>query len=221
MRTAITAPDILHALALTFVNPSLQIIVALLGPAALLALQIYFRTRRKAIARDADAAFESDPRLASAWRDLERESIILFETYSRGRSRHQFRVNRKSDWRFDQRRHAAADANRDVDALFARFYEAQHLARRRFAIWKWSVAGARATDTGALAYVTALLILLLTIGNAAFAISGAIALGTLALVWIGYAPLLTPGDRHRIVTADITWETLAHTYEASELHTES
>jgi hypothetical protein len=214
MRTDITAPDILHALALTFANPPVQIFVALLGPATSLALQIYFRTRGKPVAREADAAFESDPRLASAWRDLEREYTTLFETYSRGRSRDRFRVNRKSDWRFDQRRHAAADANRDVDALFARFYNAQHLARSRFAIWKWSVAGARATDIGALAYVTALLILLLTIGHAAFAISGAIAVGTLAVVWIGYGLLITPGDRHRIVTADITWETLAHAYEA-------
>lgn len=197
-------------------NPVVQIVVSLFGAAVLLALQIYFRTRGKPIAHDAETAFESDAKLASAWRDLEREYPLLYSTYARGRSRDRFRVNRKSDWRFDQRRHAAADANRDIDALLARFHEAQHIARTRFAIWKWQAAGMGAADIAVLAYIAALLVLLLTIGKAAFAISSAIAMVALALVWVGYGLLLTPGDQHRIVSSDITWETLAHAYEASE-----
>jgi ABC-type multidrug transport system fused ATPase/permease subunit len=214
MQAEITAPDIV--LAMIFANPAVQIFVALLGPAALLVLQIYFRTGGKQIARNADAAFQSDPQLASAWRDLEREYTTLFETYSRGRSRDLFRVNRKSDWRFDQRRHVAADANRDMDALFTRFHQTQRVARIRFAIWKWHVAGAHATTVAALAYIATLLVLLLAIGNAAFAVSGALAIAITAAVWIAHGLLLTPGNQRRIVNADITWETLAHAYEASE-----
>jgi hypothetical protein len=215
MRTDLSAPAILRTLAI-FALPSMLAIVAVLGPTALLLLELYFRTRGRQIARDPDTAFAADPRLSSAWRDLDREFETLFETYSRGRSRDGFRVNRKSDWRFDQRRHAAADANRDLDATFARFYEVQHIARGRFAIWKWHTAGARAADVGALTYIVAVPVLWFAIGNAAFAISGAIALLILAAVLVGYGLRLTPGNQRRIVNTDITWETLARAYEASE-----
>lgn len=220
MRTNVTAPAIWNAIAFV-ADPTVFITIAVVAPAVLLALQIYFRTRGKPVARSADAAFKSDSLLAAAWRDLEREYTALFDTYSRGRRRDRFRVNRKSDWRFDQRRHAAADASRDIDTLFARFHEAQHVARHRFAIWKWHVAGAHATDVSAFVYFAALIILLLAIGKAAFAIAGAIAIVALALVWIGYGLLLRPGERRRIVNTDITWETLAHAYEASEEGAES
>ena len=220
MRTDLAAPGILQALAI-LARPSMLIVVAVLGPTILLLLQFYFRTCRAHVAHDSEAAFAADPRLSSAWNDLDREYSNLCDTYRRGRSQHRFRVNRKSDWRFDQRRHAAAEANRDVDALFARFYEAQHIARILFANWKWQAAGMGAADIGTLAYIIALLVLLLTIGNGAFPISGAIALATLVVVWIGYALLLTPGEQHRIVSNDVTWETLAHAYEASEEGAES
>jgi hypothetical protein len=217
MRTDIRAPDILHALAALFAQPAVQIVVALLGPILLLAMEAYFRTRGKPVARDVDAAFASDPRLASLWRDLQREYTALFDAYTRGRRRHGFRVNRKSDWRFDQRRHAAAEANRDLDSLFARFHERQHATRRRLAIWKWHAAGAGAADVGALAYVVALSGSLLLFGaTAAFAIASALALVITTAVWIGYALALTPGEQRRIVATDITWEALAHAHETSE-----
>src|SRR4051794_30260408 len=120
----INVPDILHALAMFFTQPVVLTILALLGPAVLLGLQLYFRTFGKQPARNVDAAFDMDREVSSAWCDLEREYADLFDTYRRGRSIHSFRVNRKSDWRFDQRRHAAADANRDVDALLTRFHQA-------------------------------------------------------------------------------------------------
>jgi hypothetical protein len=212
----INVPEILHALTMFFTQPVVLTNLALLGPAVLLGLQVYFRAFGKQPARNVEAAFDTDRELSSAWRDIEREYAELFDTYRRGRSVHSFRVNRKSDWRFDQRRHAAADANRDVDALLARFHQAQRIARWRFAVWKWHVAGARAADAGTLTYLAALLILLVTIGNAAFAISGAAALAVTAAVWLGHAMLLTPGEQRRIVSTDIGWEALAQAYEASE-----
>lgn len=217
MQTPFTAPDILHAFAAIFSDPTVQIIVALIAPILLVVLEAYFRTRGKPVARDADAAFASDPALSSAWRDAEQAYSNLFETYSRGRRRENFRVNRKSDWRFDQRRHAAADANRDIDTLFGSFHKAQRIARRRFAFWKLQVAGARAADAGGVAYCVALAASLLLLGvAAAFATASGVALTIAATMWIGYAGMLTPGEYRRIVHTDIGWEALAGAYEASE-----